>query len=553
MSIIGDFDAAIKFLGEDHGSLEMVDHKTHIALPAAYLGQISKAISLILHDDLPHYSSELHGMPVAFNSKKVKLLSSVGQIIGAQSCVHFDVQTDYVVFKPKLGDCLKGVVNERQTKSVSCLIHGYFYASVSCAGSNQGSLRRVNLPSIGDVILFKVCRLEEDGYGYLAINGDYESTLEATNNTLPIDADSGIDADHDIFNRTLSTAEESQPKAPLFPASDPLTSTSEYPLTQPDPLPKDVEDLSDKKNKTKMSKEKKDKKEMRKKEKAKRKEEKRKKKAENKSNRIEVDESESAYLPNPMDEPSATSTQAFVVKEQRHQIQDKTHLKETLNLGEDKEANVHAVSCPVTTSHSSSTLMNDNLEDRSGFNDVDMISSFISQLNDDDDYNLPEVKKKKKVKKEKKEKNKKKQGKSNKVSHSTESEILKFIPEIAERLSPACNIKTESDEINSDKVKRSQKKKRKLNNSSSAMLVDSNTPKKVKTEIIADIVETPSLFESKESERTSFVTLPVLAKIEHDSSANFSFDWLTGSAPISEIKPKKSKKKKKSKDKEKNK
>jgi len=44
---------------------------------------------------------------LAFNSKKVKLLSRVGKIISDQSYVHFDVETELVIFKPNIGSLIQ--------------------------------------------------------------------------------------------------------------------------------------------------------------------------------------------------------------------------------------------------------------------------------------------------------------------------------------------------------------------------------------------------------------------------------------------------------------
>jgi len=58
------------------------------------------------------------GIPVAYNRQNVKLLSRVGNILAAQSCVHFDVETDFIVFKPSVGSILK--VNHFGTPSYMC-------------------------------------------------------------------------------------------------------------------------------------------------------------------------------------------------------------------------------------------------------------------------------------------------------------------------------------------------------------------------------------------------------------------------------------------------
>ena len=56
------------------------------------------------------FLSRLNGLPLAFNSKKVQLLSRVGTIISDQAYVHFDVETELVIFKPKIDDIIQVLV-----------------------------------------------------------------------------------------------------------------------------------------------------------------------------------------------------------------------------------------------------------------------------------------------------------------------------------------------------------------------------------------------------------------------------------------------------------
>lgn len=46
-------------------------------------------------------------MPLAFNNKNVKLVSRMAAIVADQPYIHFDVETDLVLFKPKQGDILQ--------------------------------------------------------------------------------------------------------------------------------------------------------------------------------------------------------------------------------------------------------------------------------------------------------------------------------------------------------------------------------------------------------------------------------------------------------------
>ena len=49
----------------------------------------------------------LEGAPIAF--KNVNVVQRLGRIIADQTCIHFDVDADFIVFKPSIGCTLKGL------------------------------------------------------------------------------------------------------------------------------------------------------------------------------------------------------------------------------------------------------------------------------------------------------------------------------------------------------------------------------------------------------------------------------------------------------------
>jgi len=169
MEILGNYAQAKDNIG--HMSLVPVTEKVHITLPAAYFGKLKQAISIFLESKLAQYSSRFQGVPVAFNNKNVRLLSNLGTMIADQSVVHFDVQVDFIVFQPRIGEILEGVVNKlmdsthRQPR-FGCLVHGFFYVAVNCPAKE--------MPEVGDKVWFTVTSLEDDGNGYLQIIGQFK-------------------------------------------------------------------------------------------------------------------------------------------------------------------------------------------------------------------------------------------------------------------------------------------------------------------------------------------------------------------------------------------
>lgn len=49
------------------------------------------------------------GVPVACNNVKIK--QKMGRILYDQPCIHFDVEADFIIFKPTVGCTLRGNKN----------------------------------------------------------------------------------------------------------------------------------------------------------------------------------------------------------------------------------------------------------------------------------------------------------------------------------------------------------------------------------------------------------------------------------------------------------
>ena len=56
MACQNDFDAFSQKVGMEHASLELVDYKSHIALPSAYFAKVKEAVATVLTNILLYYS-----------------------------------------------------------------------------------------------------------------------------------------------------------------------------------------------------------------------------------------------------------------------------------------------------------------------------------------------------------------------------------------------------------------------------------------------------------------------------------------------------------------
>lgn len=186
-SIIGNYDAAVLAKDKEHSCLKLITRKMHNAIPPFYLDNIPKAVAIMLNNEIEFYCPEVKGVPVAFNRKKVKMLSQHGVIIPGQEKTHTDFEVEFVVFSPTVGDTLKGIVHKLNPKTFGCLVHGYFYVSVKY---HQGLYNEKVFVDLGDEVDLKVTKLDEDGQGYLSIFGE---CLSKTGNKVHVEIDSGID------------------------------------------------------------------------------------------------------------------------------------------------------------------------------------------------------------------------------------------------------------------------------------------------------------------------------------------------------------------------
>jgi len=55
---IGDYENSMKLVKDPLAQMEIVTKKTHITLPASYLGKVKEAVATLLNGELQSYSSK---------------------------------------------------------------------------------------------------------------------------------------------------------------------------------------------------------------------------------------------------------------------------------------------------------------------------------------------------------------------------------------------------------------------------------------------------------------------------------------------------------------
>ncbi|KAF1419456.1 DNA-directed RNA polymerase I subunit RPA43, partial [Spheniscus mendiculus] len=122
-----------------------------------------------LDAELLRYSDSLQGVPVAYDN--IKVVGELGDIYDDQGFIHLNIEADFVIFSPKKGKKLVGVINKVAPSHIGCLIHGCFNASIP--KPEQMSIvqwQELGL-KIGDELKFQVLHLDSDAAGVFFIRG----------------------------------------------------------------------------------------------------------------------------------------------------------------------------------------------------------------------------------------------------------------------------------------------------------------------------------------------------------------------------------------------
>ncbi|NXX07940.1 RPA43 polymerase, partial [Larus smithsonianus] len=166
---IPSFAVARGLVGRRYSCLVVAPHRRHVALAPRYLGRKRTGIRAQLDTELLRYSESLQGVPVAYDN--IKVVGELGDIYDDQGFIHLNIEADFVIFSPKKGKKLVGIINKVAPSHIGCLIHGCFNASIP--KPEQMSIvqwQELGL-KIGDELKFQVSHLDSDAAGVFFIRG----------------------------------------------------------------------------------------------------------------------------------------------------------------------------------------------------------------------------------------------------------------------------------------------------------------------------------------------------------------------------------------------
>ncbi|XP_051872360.1 DNA-directed RNA polymerase I subunit RPA43 isoform X2 [Pristis pectinata] len=170
------FSEACSLIQSPHSCLVLDTCRRHLALCPLYLNRKRSGIERQLKTELLRFSESLQGVPVAYD--KVRLIGALGDIYDDQGYIHLNIEADFVIFRPKIGQKLMGTVNKVAPSHIGCLVHGCFNASIPKPHHANGIWPGFAV-TVGDILEFEVVQLDADAAGVLCIRGQLDKSVQA--------------------------------------------------------------------------------------------------------------------------------------------------------------------------------------------------------------------------------------------------------------------------------------------------------------------------------------------------------------------------------------
>ncbi|XP_043504502.1 DNA-directed RNA polymerase I subunit RPA43 [Polistes fuscatus] len=128
----------------------------HLGLHPFHLNDLSAALNEILSSGLNTYDTELQGFLLAY--KNPKLLTTYGDLFYDSYYIHVNIEADFYVFRPQVGNLLKGIVHKKGVNYIGVLMHKTF--NVSILRPENAEKWPGNMVNIGQEVRFTVTHLD---------------------------------------------------------------------------------------------------------------------------------------------------------------------------------------------------------------------------------------------------------------------------------------------------------------------------------------------------------------------------------------------------------
>jgi len=125
-------DAKRAVTDQGNGCLELVKCSMPVHLHPSRLGDISRGINEYLNRYLLTYDATLKGVILTYTG--VAITTPTGGMFFNQPHISFDTTAKLVLFSPRIGSKLVGVVNKIGRDHIGLLVHGVFNVSITGTG-----------------------------------------------------------------------------------------------------------------------------------------------------------------------------------------------------------------------------------------------------------------------------------------------------------------------------------------------------------------------------------------------------------------------------------
>ncbi|XP_005991342.1 DNA-directed RNA polymerase I subunit RPA43 [Latimeria chalumnae] len=166
---VPSFVEACALVKRPYSCLVVQSHRRHVALSPMYLQKKKTGIHRQLDAELLKYSESLKGVPVAYDN--IRIVGELGDIFDDQGYIHVTIEADFVIFQPKKGKKLMGVVNKVAPSHIGCLVHGCFNASIPKPNQMPSGVWQGFGVKVGDELEFEVFHLDSDAAGVFCVRG----------------------------------------------------------------------------------------------------------------------------------------------------------------------------------------------------------------------------------------------------------------------------------------------------------------------------------------------------------------------------------------------
>lgn len=113
---------------DNNSCVKLVHKKLHLSFPPYYLGDIKERVKSVVDSRLIQYIDELGGILAGYG--KLTITKPNAETFFNLGDIHVEVEGDFFIFTPEIGQELVGTINRKTTSHIGCIVHHLFNVSL---------------------------------------------------------------------------------------------------------------------------------------------------------------------------------------------------------------------------------------------------------------------------------------------------------------------------------------------------------------------------------------------------------------------------------------